>query len=106
MTVATRMVYEIAWRARREASPFILPLRVMSRLGSYQCLTDLHYLYSVDQHWSPDAYRSASFVNLADPTAGVRWPIPLTEALLSQRDRDHPMLSELRRSRSRSWPAR
>jgi dTDP-4-dehydrorhamnose 3,5-epimerase len=64
--------------------------------NSYQCLTDLHYLYSVDQHWSPDAYESASFVNLADPTAAVRWPIPLSEALLSERDRHHPNLSELR----------
>ncbi|MBT2504217.1 dTDP-4-dehydrorhamnose 3,5-epimerase family protein [Curtobacterium sp. ISL-83] len=63
--------------------------------NSYQCLTDLHYLYSVDEHWSAAAYESATFVNLADPDAAVEWPIPLEEALLSDRDRSHPMLAKL-----------
>lgn len=66
--------------------------------NSYQCLTDLHYLYSVDEHWSTEAYESAAFVNLADPTAAVDWPIPLADAVLSDRDRNHPMLAELDRS--------
>lgn len=60
--------------------------------NSYQCLEDLHYLYSVDAHWSAEAYETAVFVDLADPTIAVNWPIPLEEALLSDRDRQHPPL--------------
>lgn len=62
--------------------------------NSYQCLTDLHYLYSVDQHWTPDIHDSMSFVNLADPQIGVDWPIPLAEAIISERDRNHPLLED------------
>src|SRR5262245_60533424 len=45
--------------------------------NSYQCLTALHYLYSVNRHWTPDAYERYTFVNLADPDIGIDWPIPL-----------------------------
>ncbi|HET9411983.1 MAG TPA: dTDP-4-dehydrorhamnose 3,5-epimerase family protein [Candidatus Saccharimonadales bacterium] len=64
--------------------------------NSYQCLTDdVYYLYSVNQHWSEDAYKTSLFVNLADPAIGVDWPIPLTEATLSDRDRNHPNLNQI-----------
>jgi dTDP-4-dehydrorhamnose 3,5-epimerase len=63
--------------------------------NSYQCLEDLHYLYSVDQHWSPEAYETALFVNLADPDVAVAWPIPLGDAVLSDRDRGHPLLDSV-----------
>jgi dTDP-4-dehydrorhamnose 3,5-epimerase len=64
--------------------------------NSYQCLTDdLYYLYSVNQHWTPDAYERYSFVNLADPSLGVHWPIPLDQAILSDKDRNHPMLKDV-----------
>ncbi len=64
--------------------------------NSYQCLTDdVYYLYSVNAHWSEDAYKSSAFVNLADPAIGVKWPIKLEDAILSERDRNHPMLSEI-----------
>lgn len=64
--------------------------------NSYQCLSDeVYYLYSVDAHWSEDAYSTSTFVNLADPTLGVEWPIPLSTAIMSDRDRSHPMLSEI-----------
>lgn len=64
--------------------------------NSYQCLTDdLYYLYSVNQHWTPDAYEKYTFVNLADPALGVAWPIPLSEAILSDKDRNHPMLKDI-----------
>ena len=63
--------------------------------NSYQCLEDLHYLYSVDAHWSPDAYETSLFVSLADPDLAVEWPIPLDEALLSERDRSHPLLESI-----------
>lgn len=64
--------------------------------NSYQCLTDdVYYLYSVNQHWNEDAYKNSLFVNLADPAIGVDWPIPLTEATLSDRDRNHPNLNQV-----------
>lgn len=64
--------------------------------NSYQCLTDLYYLYSVNQHWSPDAYDRFSFVNLADPDVGIDWPIPLEQALLSEKDVNHPLLRDVK----------
>lgn len=64
--------------------------------NSYQCLTDdVYYLYSVNQHWSEDAYKTSLFVNLADPAIDVDWPIPLAEATLSDRDRNHPNLNQI-----------
>lgn len=72
--------------------------------NSYQCLTDLHYLYSVDQHWSPAAYDSSEFVNLADPELGIVWPIPLDRAVISDRDRQHPPLNDLRLAAPQNEP--
>jgi dTDP-4-dehydrorhamnose 3,5-epimerase len=64
--------------------------------NSYQCLSeDLYYLYSVNQHWTPDAYEKYCFVNLADPTIGVEWPIPLDQAILSDKDKSHPTLNAI-----------
>ena len=65
--------------------------------NSYQCLTDdLYYLYSVNQHWTPDAYEKYTFVNLGDPTLGVNWPIPLDQAILSDKDKNHPQLEDVK----------
>ena len=65
--------------------------------NSYQCLTDdVYYLYSVNQHWSEDAYKTSLFVNLADPQIGVQWPIPLDQAILSDRDKTHPNLQDIK----------
>lgn len=50
-----------------------------------------HYLYLVTDHWSPAA--EYSFVNLADPTVRIPWPIDLDRAILSDKDRAHPLLS-------------
>ncbi|HEV7453674.1 MAG TPA: dTDP-4-dehydrorhamnose 3,5-epimerase family protein [Candidatus Saccharimonadales bacterium] len=63
--------------------------------NSYQALTDdLYYIYSVNQHWTPDAYERYSFVNLGDPELNIQWPIPLSEAILSDKDRNHPVLKD------------
>lgn len=63
--------------------------------NSYQCLTDdLYYIYSVNQHWTPDAYEKYTFVNLADPKLDVKWPIALDQAVLSDKDRNHPLLAD------------
>lgn len=65
--------------------------------NSYQCLTDdLYYLYSVNKHWTPDAYEKYTFVNLADPKLAIGWPITLDEAILSDKDRNHPNLADVK----------
>jgi dTDP-4-dehydrorhamnose 3,5-epimerase len=65
--------------------------------NSFQTLEpDTYYLYSVNQHWSADNYDKYSFVNLADPQIGTEWPIPLSKAILSDRDRNHPMLQDIK----------
>lgn len=64
--------------------------------NSFQTLEpDTYYLYSVNAHWSADNYDKYCFVNLADPTIGVSWPISLDNAIVSDRDRNHPMLKDI-----------
>lgn len=61
--------------------------------NAYQTLEpDTAYTYLVNDHWSPDA--SYSFLNLADETAAIPWPIPLDVAELSDKDRAHPRLAD------------
>ncbi len=62
--------------------------------NSFQTLEpDTHYLYSVNEHWSADNYDKYCFANLADPEIVVDWPISLGDAIMSDRDRNHPLLS-------------
>ncbi|WP_261166392.1 dTDP-4-dehydrorhamnose reductase [Microbacterium sp. Marseille-Q6965] len=51
------------------------------------------YTYLVNDHWSPDA--AYSFLNLADETAAIPWPIPLEHAEVSEKDRAHPRLPDV-----------
>ncbi len=53
------------------------------------------YSYLVNEHWSVAAKASYAFVNLADETVAVDWPIPLESAELSEADRRHPRLAEV-----------
>ncbi len=63
--------------------------------NSYQALEDsTAYTYLVDAHWSAELKRTYTFVNLADPALGIDWPIPLSEATLSEADLAHPMLAD------------
>lgn len=65
--------------------------------NSYQALEpDTFYFYSVNAHWSADLYDEYCFVNLGDPKIGAKWPIPLDKATLSDRDRNHPMLKDVK----------
>lgn len=62
--------------------------------NAYQTLVpDTVYTYLVNDHWSPTA--QYTFLNLADETVAIPWPIPLAEAELSERDRTHPRLAEV-----------
>ena len=64
--------------------------------NSFQTLEpDTYYLYSVNAHWSADNLDKYCFVNLADPTIGVEWPIALNKAVMSERDRNHPLLKDV-----------
>ena len=64
--------------------------------NSYQTLEEnTAYTYLVNDHWSADAQAQYTFLNLADETASITWPIPLEEAELSDKDKAHPRLSDV-----------
>ncbi|MET0734692.1 MAG: bifunctional dTDP-4-dehydrorhamnose 3,5-epimerase family protein/NAD(P)-dependent oxidoreductase [Microbacterium sp.] len=63
--------------------------------NSYQTLEpDTAYAYLVNDHWSPDG-EGYCFLNLADETVAVAWPIPLAEAEVSAKDLAHPRLADV-----------
>jgi dTDP-4-dehydrorhamnose reductase len=63
--------------------------------NAFQTLEDeTVYSYLVNDHWSPTAKESYTFVNLADETLNLKWPIPLDQADLSDADRAHPRLGD------------
>ncbi len=53
------------------------------------------YSYLVNDHWSAAARDSYTFLNLADESAAIAWPIPLDQAELSEADRHHPRLADV-----------
>ena len=64
--------------------------------NSFQALEDgTAYTYLVDAHWSAELKGTYTFVNLADPELGIEWPIPLSEATVSEADLHHPMLADV-----------
>jgi dTDP-4-dehydrorhamnose reductase/dTDP-4-dehydrorhamnose 3,5-epimerase len=56
---------------------------------------DTVYSYLVNDHWSADGQAQYTFLNLADETVGVAWPVPLADAELSDKDRAHPRLADV-----------
>lgn len=64
--------------------------------NSYQTLADgTAYVYLVNDHWTAEAQGEYTFLNLADETAGIEWPIPLERAERSEKDLAHPRLAEV-----------
>lgn len=59
--------------------------------NSYQTLEDAtSYTYLVNEHWRPGiAYPALA---LDDPSAAIAWPIPLAEAIISEKDQNNPAL--------------
>lgn len=51
------------------------------------------YSYLVNDHWSADG--NYAFLNLADPTIALHWPIDLASAELSDKDKNHPKLENV-----------
>jgi dTDP-4-dehydrorhamnose reductase/dTDP-4-dehydrorhamnose 3,5-epimerase len=64
--------------------------------NAFQTLEDnTAYTYLVNDHWSADAQGQYTFLNLADETAAIDWPIPLDQAELSDKDKAHPRLPDV-----------
>jgi dTDP-4-dehydrorhamnose 3,5-epimerase len=62
--------------------------------NGYQTLEEkVTYTYLVNAHWSPDA--QYTFVNLFDPALGIDWPIPQDQAIVSEKDANHPLLADV-----------
>jgi len=63
--------------------------------NGYQTLEpNVTYTYLVNEHWSPEA--KYTFVNLFDPSLGIKWPIPKDQAMVSDKDAAHPMLKDVK----------
>ena len=63
--------------------------------NAYQTLEpNVTYTYLVNEHWSPQA--KYTFVNLFDPSLGIKWPIPKDQAIVSDKDAAHPMLKDVK----------
>lgn len=64
--------------------------------NAFQTLEDnTAYTYLVNDHWSADAQCQYTFLNLADETSAIQWPIPLNQAELSDKDKAHPRLAQV-----------
>ncbi|NWL35205.1 sugar nucleotide-binding protein [Paenarthrobacter nitroguajacolicus] len=65
--------------------------------NAFQTLEDnTAYTYLVNDHWSADAQGQYTFLNLDDDTVAIDWPIPLSQAELSDKDKEHPRLLHVR----------
>lgn len=63
--------------------------------NSFQSLEpNTYYSYLLDDVWSEARMPEYKFVNLADPDLNISWPIPLNEAIMSERDRNHPFFKD------------
>jgi dTDP-4-dehydrorhamnose reductase/dTDP-4-dehydrorhamnose 3,5-epimerase len=64
--------------------------------NAFQTLSEqTAYSYLVNDHWNPTAKESYTFLNVADETLAIKWPIPLDQADLSEADKTHPRLADV-----------
>lgn len=62
--------------------------------NGYQTLEkNVAYTYLVNEHWSPEA--KYTFVNLFDESLDISWPIAKDQAILSEKDINHPLLKDV-----------
>ncbi len=62
--------------------------------NSFQTLEDdTVYTYLVNDHWFPEA--QYTFLNLGDPSVNIQWPIPLEDAEVSEKDKQHPYFEDV-----------
>jgi dTDP-4-dehydrorhamnose 3,5-epimerase len=63
--------------------------------NGYQTLEEnITYTYLVNAHWSPEA--TYTLINLFDPALAIDWPISQDQAIVSEKDANHPTLQELK----------
>ena len=63
--------------------------------NSFQTLEEnTVYTYLVNAHWSPEAKYVS--VNIEDKDLAIKWPIPIKDAEVSDKDKANPALSELK----------
>ena len=63
--------------------------------NSFQTLEEnTVYTYLVNAHWSPEAKYVS--VNVEDKDLAIKWPIPIKDAEVSDKDKANPALSELK----------
>jgi len=63
--------------------------------NSFQALEDnTYYQYLVNEHWSAQGQYLS--VNVADPDLAIQWPISLDKAIISEKDKNSPMLKDLK----------
>ena len=71
--------------------------------NAFQALEDnTVYMYLVNDHWSAASQSLYTFLNLADETANIAWPIPLSECELSDKDKAHPRLTDVQPMKPRN----
>jgi len=62
--------------------------------NGYQTLEpNVTYTYLVNEHWSPEA--TYTFVNLFDKDIAIDWPIAEENAIISDKDKAHPLLKDV-----------
>lgn len=62
--------------------------------NGYQTLeAKVTYTYLVNAHWSPDT--TYTFVNLFDKAHGITWPLSEDQAIVSDKDKVHPLLKDV-----------
>lgn len=65
--------------------------------NAFQALQDnTVYTYLVNDHWSAEAGSQYTFLNLADKSININWPITLSKSEISEKDKNHPNLSEVK----------
>jgi len=64
--------------------------------NSFQALEpNTVYSYLVNDHWSQEAVPLYTSLNLNDTASNIDWPIPLDQALLSDKDTANPQLTDV-----------
>lgn len=53
---------------------------------------DTEITYKMSDHFVPNLYMG---LNWADPALGIQWPIDISQAVTSEKDRHHPNLADL-----------
>lgn len=63
--------------------------------NGYQTLEpNMTYTYLVNAHWSPEA--KYTLINLFDPALDIDWPISKDKSIVSDKDKSHPMLKDIK----------